>query len=224
MPKHRKKKKKTKEPLPPIVFILGTGISFLLVFRAPVLIEQAQYQFNESIQFGPKVSEIQLELIQMDPDSLYIASPPITAPIVFTNAKSEVAFQRALQNGVVHYPETALVGKPGNMYIFGHSSDLLWAKGNFKTVFALLPDIEQGQEIIVTDSTGHPYIYRAFETEIVDPTDISVLDQYNNDISILTLQTSYPVGTALQRFVVRARLIEGPVAIEPINQARESTP
>ena len=74
----------------------------------------------------------------MEPNTLTIPSLGIRAPIVDAPESSENAFQKALQDGIVHYPGTATVGKPGNVYVFGHSSDYIWSKGSYKTVFALL--------------------------------------------------------------------------------------
>jgi HemK-like putative methylase len=70
---------------------------------------------------------------------LSIPSLSIEAPIQFIDKADEKTFQAALKNGVVHYPGTALAGEFGNMYIFGHSSDYIWSKGHYKTIFAVLP-------------------------------------------------------------------------------------
>jgi len=41
----------------------------------------------------------------------------------------------------------------------------------------------------------------------VSPKDLSVLDQQNFQKKFLSLQTSYPIGTALKRFVAVAELL-----------------
>jgi sortase A len=141
-----------------------------------------------------------------EPDRLVIASLGIEAPIVYVNEKNETVYQNALKNGVVHYPDTALPGQPGNVYIFGHSSDYVWSMGEYKTVFALLPQIDMGADIQVSNSQGEIFHYSVIETKVVGPRDLSVLDQFNREKSVLTLQTSYPLGTALQRYIVVAEL------------------
>jgi LPXTG-site transpeptidase (sortase) family protein len=85
----------------------------------------------------------------------------------------------------------------------------VWSPGDYKTVFARLPEIEIGSEIEITDPTGQLFKYRVFETKVVGPRDLRVLDQFNYERSILTLQTSYPLGTALQRYIVVAELVGG---------------
>ena len=81
---------------------------------------------------------------KMEPNLLFIDSLGIRAPINYVDQADEDVFQESLQTGVVHYPGTAKLGENGNAYIFGHSSDNAWAKGDYKTVFALLPQVEIG--------------------------------------------------------------------------------
>ncbi len=139
-------------------------------------------------------------------DTLAIPSLGVLAPVVYVSETGEKTFQSALLNGVVHYPGSSLPGEVGNVYIFGHSSDYAWSKGAYKSVFALLPKIKKGAEIKLTDSKGFMYTYLVTEQKVVGPNDVSVLAQDTAGKRILTLQTSYPIGTALKRYVVRAEL------------------
>jgi LPXTG-site transpeptidase (sortase) family protein len=141
-------------------------------------------------------------------DALLIPSLSLEAPVIYIDEKGEAAYQNALAHGVVHYPGTALPGEYGNVYIFGHSSDVPWSKGDYKTIFAPLPQIQNGDLIYFTDHAGQEFIYEVTQTQIVSPKDLSVLDQHENKERLLTLQTSYPIGTALERFIVVARLLE----------------
>ncbi|MDP3986246.1 MAG: class E sortase [Candidatus Veblenbacteria bacterium] len=140
--------------------------------------------------------------------SLAISSLKIEVPLLYVNQRSEKAFQLGLQQGVVQYPGTALPGQLGNMYVFGHSSDYRWAKGNYKTVFAKLPNIKKGAEVVVTDGAGKKYTYRVTSTAVALPSEVKYLSQYDYQRRILTVQTSYPVGTALKRFLAVAELVE----------------
>ena len=143
-----------------------------------------------------------------EPNQLNIPSLGITAPIQYATEKTEAAYQAALINGVVHYPETAQVGEVGNAYLFGHSSDYVWSPGHYKTVFALLPKIQIGAEITASNADGRVFHYRVADKSVVTPDDLSVLNQDTGGEKILTLQTSYPVGTALKRYIVKAVLVE----------------
>jgi len=141
----------------------------------------------------------------MDANYLLIPSLGIQAPVVYTADNSVKGFADALQNGVVHYPGTAGFGQAGNCYIFGHSSDYIWSKGKYKTVFALLPQIKIGDKILASDPQGNVYTYIVKETKIVSPDQMQYLQQDYSKKN-LTLQASWPVGTALKRFLAIAEL------------------
>jgi len=143
-------------------------------------------------------------LFQKQTFLLDIPAVNVQAPIIFPESNHENLIQEALQNGVVHYFGTALPGEVGNVYLAGHSSDFVWAKGDYKTVFARLPKLKIGDEIKIA-SRAKTFIYRVIGTRIVSPQDMSVLDQ-PTDKKLLTLQTSYPLGTAWRRYLVIAEL------------------
>jgi LPXTG-site transpeptidase (sortase) family protein len=145
---------------------------------------------------------------KIEPNLLIIETLGIKVPVVYTEESNEPAWQEALKRGVVHFAGTAKPGEYGNVYIFGHSSDYAWSGGDYKTVFALLPHIQNGSEIIISDWAGNVFKYKVKETKVVNPDDLSVLDQKNYEKKILTLQTSYPIGTALRRFIVMAEIEE----------------
>lgn len=150
-------------------------------------------------------NQINLQPVSLSSDSLSIPSLGITAPIVYVNQISENLFQAALKTGVVHYPGTANPGQNGNCYIFGHSSDFTWSKGHYKTVFAVLPHIKLGSNIYISDQAGKTFTYVVSKTFVVSANDTSVLKQDQSQ-KILTLQTSWPLGTALERFIVQSEL------------------
>jgi len=141
---------------------------------------------------------------KIEPNILIIGSLGIKAPVIYPTERSEAAYQEALIDGVAHYPETASPGEKGNCYIFGHSSDYLFSKGDYKNIFAVLPKIEIGAEIVISGPDGSEFIYTVTESRRVAANDLSVLDQQNYQRKLLTLQTSYPLGTALARWVVVA--------------------
>lgn len=161
---------------------------------------------NAATVILPKSESAALSEGSWPKDTLAIPSLGISAPIIYDVEQNEDAFQIALQNGVVHYPGSSLPGQVGNVYIFGHSSDYAWSKGNYKSVFAVLPKIEKGAEIKLTDSKGFMYTYLVVKQFVVGPKDVSVLSQDTKGKHMLTVQTSYPIGTALKRYVVQAEL------------------
>lgn len=117
----------------------------------------------------------------------------------------EKDMQNALQNGVVHYPGTALPGDNGNVVITGHSSYYAWDSGRFKDVFALLHDVKMGDKIVIYFNQKK-FIYEVFEIKKVSPKDVDVLAPTNSEQ--LTLITCTPMGTNLRRLILTARLVE----------------
>jgi sortase A len=103
---------------------------------------------------------------------------------------------RTLQLAVGHIAGTALPGAGGNMGLAGHRD----------TFFRRLREINPGDLIRLVAVEG-TFTYAVESTEIVDPDDLWVLDP--TDHPSLTLVTCYPftyLGTAPERFIVRARL------------------
>jgi sortase A len=114
---------------------------------------------------------------------------------------------RTLRLAVGHIPGTAFPGEPDNVGLAGHRD----------TLFRQLRNIAADDLIRIATPEG-TYTYRVERTNIVDPKDVWVLDP--TDHGVLTLVTCYPfsyVGSAPQRFVVRARL-------EPATLATTATP
>ena len=114
----------------------------------------------------------------------------------------EKQIQSGLQQGVVHYPGTALPGQFGNVFITGHSSYYPWDPGQFKHVFASLSKLEPGERFYVYyDQKQYTYeILKKFE---VQPANVSVLEQ-PRDKKVATLMTCTPVGTTLRRLIIQA--------------------
>ena len=115
----------------------------------------------------------------------------------------EEQIHTALTEGVVHFPGTAEPGEQGNAFLTGHSSNVFWQQSEYNTVFALLPKIKVGDQILITYHQTQ-YVYTVTEMKEVSPKDVSVLKQ--GDDKQLTLVTCTPVGTALRRLVVTAEL------------------
>jgi sortase A len=217
LPKRTAKKKKQKLPgthvklsfkkhlVPPLAglavaaLVFGFFSSSLLSARIEYYIQQHRPQTYAStaqaagVPIDKNAHQIKIEKINVD------------APVIYDQTVvNQTAFLQALHNGVVHYPGTALPGQQGNVVIFGHSSGQWWAPGNYKFVFTLLNKAAIGDRIFL-DYQGKRYIYRVYNTKVVPPTDLSVLNQGSNNT--LTLITCTPVGTSTNRLIVQAQQI-----------------
>ncbi len=194
-----------------VLFYIGIVVVVVLL---GLLALNAEYFWKQlKFQFGSKPLETaQNQEIEQgetgEANEIRIPSLDITAPIQYVSEVNEDVFQRALQDGVVHYPGTAEFGEIGNAYIFGHSSDMAFTAGDFKTVFALLPRIQKGAEIFVSNKEKQVFKYKVFDQFVAESTDVHLLEQNTDGKNILTVQTSYPIGTALKRYIVKAELVE----------------
>ena len=109
----------------------------------------------------------------------------------------EGAEEDTLAVALGHIPSTALPGQKGNIGVAGHRDKL----------FRNLKEIRQNDRIEFETLSG-TYVYEVGSTQIVKPSDVSVLKATN--FSELTLVTCYPfyyVGSAPDRFIVKARLL-----------------
>ena len=199
-----KLKKDTKNNLKQLGWGLLAALAVFVVSNFNYLWQNVKYSFVKPV---PIVVDTRPHP-QGEPDTLIIPSLGITAPVKYAQGNTEPELQKLLLDGVVHYAGTAGPGQTGNDYIFGHSSDYVFSTGHYKTVFALLPKIQIGDSVLITDSSGNLFTYKVSATKVVSPSDLSVLSQQTNGQKILTVQTSYPVGTALKRFVAICELVE----------------
>ncbi len=110
-----------------------------------------------------------------------------------------------LDDSLVHYGGTGLPGQYGTAVIFGHSTlPQFYSPTNYKSIFSLLPTMKVGDEILVTYD-GIEYRYVVYDMEVLDPTDLSALEQ-QFDNSYVTLVTCVPPGTTWKRLDVKAKL------------------
>ena len=104
---------------------------------------------------------------------------------------------RTLQLAIGHIGGTALPGEPGNVGLAAHRD----------TFFRRLGEIRVDDQVRFVTRDG-TFTYRVEGTRIVNPRDVWVLDQTEDPA--LTLITCYPfryIGSAPQRFIVRAQLV-----------------
>jgi len=120
--------------------------------------------------------------------------PKIDLEVAVLAGTSELVLNR----GVGHIDGTPFPGEAGNVGIAGHRD------GYFRG----LKDIAVADEIEVESITAGRQRFSITELFIVDPTDVWVLEP--TDVPSITLVTCYPfyfVGSAPQRFIVRAEIL-----------------
>jgi len=178
--------------------VLALGVCALLYFQARL------YQARERRQFGgnkppmaiaslrPRPMPVRLSVRNGSPLSrLDIPRLGISVVVV------EGVTARDLRLGLGHIPGTAFPDEFGNVGIAGHRD----------TFLRQLRKIHPHDLITLTTLAGS-YQYSVDWTRIVRPRDVAVLDPVEEPI--LTIVTCYPfywVGSAPERFIVRAKQI-----------------
>jgi len=109
-----------------------------------------------------------------------------------------------LKDGPGHYPGTAMPGEMGNAAVAGHRT-------TYGGPFNRLDELDVGDPIEVT-TLGGVFRYEVAEEIIVDPSEVSVLDDTPD--GRLTLTTCNPKYSAAERLIIVAKLTT-PVAPTP---------
>lgn len=199
----------------PVALIIAGLLLAYLILNAPALWTKLDYYYKTDIKkenyannnlYLPNIDpskpkDQQNPLGNLEDNHLYIPSLNINAPIVWGISADGILDN--LKNGVVQFGGSSTPDGSGNIFITGHSSYYWWIKSDYKHIFALLPNIKEGNQIIITYK-GEPYIYKVIETKTVKPSEISVID--SRGIREVTLMTCVPVGTNISRFIVKAEL------------------
>ena len=145
----------------------------------------------------------------------------VEAPIVTDVVDNqESTIQKALQNGVVLYPNTGKPGELGNQAVFGHSSNNLFNRGDYKYVFVLLSKMENG-DIIYINYLSKQYTYRVINKKIIKPTEVSILSEQPVP-SLITLITCDPPGANVNRLVVQAEQISPKPETNKLSSAQQT--
>ena len=114
---------------------------------------------------------------------------------------NEATIETALEDGVVHYPSTVDPGEDGNAAFFGHSSNNIFNPGQYKFAFVLLHTLVKGDTFYITYQQK-VYVYQVINTQVVPPSDVSVLNDTEGHTATATLITCDPPGTSINRLVV----------------------
>jgi sortase A len=120
-----------------------------------------------------------------------------------------------LRRSAGHVPGTALPGEAGNVAVAAHRDGL----------FRGLKDIRSNDIVRVTSRSGTMYQYRVHATEIVEPTDVEVLEpRRKHELTLITCYPFYYVGKAPKRFIVRAEQLVQAAAAPPTAIVKSPAP
>ncbi len=197
-------KLETKHHIQSLLFGLGMGALVLVVLLFSF--------FNEFIIapfIQPSRKATAAPVIVSNMSTTAAAQPTVIVPKIniqipvdfTTTSMAESVIQESLEEGIVHYPNTALPGQNGNGAYFGHSSSNIFNNGKYKFAFVLLHQLTTGDIFYITYQ-GKVFAYQVFAKEIVPPTKVSVLNDTKGKQATAALITCDPPGLSTNRLVV----------------------
>jgi len=141
------------------------------------------------------------------PESYLIEIPKIgiEAPIVFSEESNEAAFEEALKNGVLYYPESVLPSENGATIILGHSAPPNWPHINYDWVFNDLNKLETGDQVIVYFN-HQKFVYSVSEKGVIERGADLPASWTSIEKSSLVLLSCWPPGKDYKRYGVLANL------------------
>jgi sortase A len=117
-----------------------------------------------------------------------------------------------LQKGPGHYPTTALPGQGKTVAIAGHRT-------TYGAPFNKIDAVDVGDEIIL-EMPYATFVYKVTETDIVDPSDVEIVDDVGRERLVLT--ACHPLYSAAERYVLFADLAD--VTLFPAGAGRFPPP
>jgi LPXTG-site transpeptidase (sortase) family protein len=201
------------------IFILTFGAAFFLL-NIKFVEKNVQYlvapgtirtrdTLGDAIRLLPLAENVKEKPLP-DTATLVIDSIGVRAPIVFNVPNDNDRIYDELENGVVHYVDTAKPGLPGVSVILGHSSAYPWYKGDYGAVFALLSKLNPGDRFYVQYSDNRTFVYEMRDSVIFNPFEnderLNALEQAPG--STMLLISCYPVGTNYKRIAIQAALVQ----------------
>ncbi|MBR5637388.1 MAG: class D sortase [Pseudobutyrivibrio sp.] len=178
------------------IVLIGVGLGIILT---SILLNIKQYSSKKELiqEFRNNIQVVQ----QDEPDS---GNPAVEGDVLYIvripKIDSENPVREGVSKGVLadslgHEPSTSYIGQGGNCVIAGHRN---YTFGKF---FNRLDEVEIGDEILV-DTKTETLTYEVKEIKVVEPTELSILD--NTDKEQLTLYTCTPIYVATHRLVIIA--------------------
>ncbi len=197
-------KLQAKHHLQSLLFGLGMGVVVLIIFL---------FGFFNEVLIAPFIQPSRVTAdtpLIINSNSVAPTSTPeviipkinVEIPVIYSETSTdENVIENNLMDGVVHYPTTSLPGQDGNAAFFGHSSNNIFNKGKYKFAFVLLHTLVPGDTFYLTYNSK-VYVYKVITRQIVDPSDVGVLNPVAGQTATATLITCDPPGTSLHRLVV----------------------
>lgn len=203
----------TKHHVQSILFGLGLGCLAIIIFLFGF--------FNEVIiaPFIQPARNVSVPVIIGDQTAAPTSTPEVIIPKINVeipidynvDTTNENVIENDLEQGVIHFPSTAVPGQDGNAAFFGHSSNNIFNPGKYKFAFVLLHTLVDGDTFYLTYNNT-VYVYKVISHFVVSPNDTAVLGPVKGQTATATLITCDPPGTSINRLIVIGQQISPTVS------------
>lgn len=105
-----------------------------------------------------------------------------------------------------HFPDSVGIGEEGNCSLAGHNG------GTYGRYFGDIKNLKEGDEVVMTNLKGEEYTYVVTDYFVVEPTELSVVEDLGVKGKYLTMVTCTQHGT--KRLIVRAQCTTDPVSMK----------
>ena len=175
-----------------LIFLTINFPAYFLIYR---------YRLNPE-SLAQKVPSAESPVNKLSDNSLAISKISVNSPVHWDTNPTEIL--PTLEDNLAHVSGSGKPGEGKNIFITGHSSNYWWKKGNLNTVFALLPELSEKDEILLSYQ-GKIHRYVVSERKEVPKKEVT--NHFYSDSEQLTLVTCVPVGTNLRRLIIIAKPI-----------------
>lgn len=178
--------------------------------------------------------DIDPQNIIVDPNANIAVSPEprmiipkinVDAPVVYGVGPDYTSQMNAMKQGIAHFSipgANAVPGQVGNAVFAAHSSNDVFASGDYKFVFAQNEKLVEG-DVIYMNYEGTRYTYSITSMEVVLPSEVSKV-QIDTNKPMLTLVSCVPLGTAQKRLLVFAEQISPDPTGANVAESSETAP
>ncbi len=184
-----------------VVFPL-IGLFFVLL---PFMVGELGYLLNKEKNSVEVESKFRYILSPNDYEFELIIPKIGVRTQVLTNvsAADESQYNEVLKDKAAHAVGSSLPDENGAIYVFGHSTNSIFNLNFFNPVFYSLKKLDKGDRVALVYK-GKVYSYQVDNQKIINPDEVSEIENLNLKEKKLILQTCWPPGTAWKRLLVIA--------------------
>ena len=177
----------------------------LIFISLPFVVGELNYLSNKNKEKVEIESKFRYVLSPKDHEFELIISKIGVRTQVLTNvsAANEEQYNEVLKDKAAHAIGSSLPDEAGATYIFGHSTNSIFNLNFFNPVFYSLKKLDKGDNIALVYK-GKVYSFQVEGQKIINPDEVSEIENLNLNEKKLILQTCWPPGTAWKRLLVIA--------------------